>query len=290
MTQAAYHAEIDAERLTWGGVDVATWAVHAIDVSGLLAMPARRSENLIAAGRDGAIRRPRKPYGEREFEIEFLLRGCLPDGTIPASGPTRQFYQSIDTLSALCALDVAPLVHTLPGNGTEQRELPVEVLAAVEPRRWLAGESGLVKIVFSSHSAWWRGLAPVTSTLTLADGASGALGEFASSTGRIDDALVTFGVGTSTGNNPTLLQPSTGLALGYDATIGAAQRITLGDYSWTPVGLTFNRHALRTDARIGPWWVLDCGLPGVAPVVQLDLTGGGPMTISVAARPSWAVG
>ena len=281
--------EVSVERLRWGGVDVDTFAIGARDLSGLLALPGRRGENTPVAGRDGAVRSPWKPYAEREFVVEFNLGGCLPDGTIPPAGQASAFYDSPDLFHALCAQEVAPLDHLMP-DGVTWRSLPVEVLDTVEPSRELNGGYGVAKVAFTSHTAWWRGLAPVTDTVTLAAGATAPLPSFASSNGRIDDAVVTFAVGTSTGNNPRLVHVASGVGIGYNRSFAAAERIALGDYTHTATGFAFDRRALVTDPRFGPWWVLDCGRPGVAPVVRLDLTGAGPMTVSVTARPSWGAG
>lgn len=276
-----------AEGLTWGGVDVASFAIRAVDLSGLLAIPARRGENLPVAGRDGAVGGGRKFYNGREFVVEFLLRGCLPDGTIPAGPAGSLFYDNLHVLAALCVQDLANLVHTLPDGST--RVLPVEVLTAVQPTRWLAGMSGSVKVAFTSTAAFWRAATVTSATFTLAAGATRSLAEFAPSDGRIDDALVTFGGAATTGNNPTLTQVETGLALGYDDTFTSGKSMQLGDYSSNGVGLTFDRLKLRTDPRIGAWWVID-PVPGGSPTLRLDLTGGGPMQLTIAARQSWAVG
>lgn len=274
------------EGLTWGGVDVASFAIRAVDLSGLLAMPGRRGENIPVAGRDGAVGGGRKFYNGREFVVEFLLRGATATGTIPAGDTGQQFYANLHVLAALCAQDTATLSHTLP-DGTV-RTLPVEVLHAVEPERWLAGMSGKVKVAFTSTAAFWRSTATTTATFTLAAGATRSLTEFAPSNGRIDDALVTFG---AAGSNPTLTGVESGLAIGYDAVIAAGQSIRLGDYSWLVAGglAAFDRTKLRTDPRIGAWWVID-PVPGGSPTVRLDLTGGGPMQITIAARQSWLVG
>lgn len=282
--------EVPAERLRWGGVDVDTFALSAIDLSGLLALPARRGTNTPVAGRDGDVRTSRKSYGAREFGVEFRLDGCLPDGSIPPQGQARAFYEALDLFGALCAQDVAPLDHLLP-DGVTWRSLPVEVIAAVEPSRELHGGHGRAKVIFTSHESWWRGLVEVTDTLTLAAGGVAVLPSFAGSNGRIDDALVTFGIGTTTGNNPTLTHVPSGIGVGYEYSFLAADGLTLGRYAALGSGaVVFDRQKLIKDARIGPWWVLDTGLPGVAPQVRLDLTGGGPMTVSVTARSSWATG
>lgn len=277
------------EALEWAGVDVASFAIRAKDLSGLLAVPARRGENIAVAGRDGRIRQQRKSYEGREFVVEFLVRGALPDGTVPTDRPSAAvFYESMHVLAALCAQDVATLVHTLPDGTT--RRLPVEVINAIEPERWLAGMAATVRVAFTSPAAWWRSLDTVVAERTLAAGQTAVLDEFADSDGRIDDALVTFAAGTSTGNNPRLTQVETGITVGYNHTFTAAHALTVGDYTWTPVGgMSFDRRDLVTDPRIGPWFVLD-PVPHGAPTVRLDLTGGGPMTIRVEARQSWAVG
>ena len=242
------------------------------------------------AGRAGRRRTERKPHDGREFVVEFLCRGATADGKVPADrNQARQFYRNMDVLSALCVQDVATLAHTLP-DGQTVRTLPVEVLTTVEPQRWKAGMNAEVKVAFTSPDAWWRSTAVTTAERTLASGASAKLAEFASSTAPIDDALVTFAVGASTGNNPTLRQTDPGgTYLGYDETFTAAKSLRLGDYSWAPTGLTFDRTKLRTDPRVGPWFVLD-PVPGDAPTVRLNLSGGGPMTIRVEARQAWAVG
>jgi len=280
---------VSVEGLSWAGVDVATWAVHAIDLSGLLTIPGRRSENLTVAGRDGALRVPRKPYEPRDFGVDFWVRGCDADGRVPPDGQNAEFYRNMDLLSALCVQDVAMMVHTLP-DGT-RRQLPVEAANTIDPTRWKAGMLARVPVEFTSHWAFWRSEHVVVAEHPgLAAGQTWELTEFAPSTGRISDALVTFGVGSTTGNNPVLTDVATGIGIGYRHTFGAGHRITVGDYSWDPTGFTFDRTQLVKDPRIGPWWVLD-PVPGAAgPTVRLDLTGGGPMGIRVEARQAWAVG
>lgn len=281
------------EGLTWGGIDVASWALRARDLSGLLAMPGRRGENVEVAGRDGAIRQPRKLYQQREFVIEYLVRGATAAGLVPAQGASRQFYDNMDLLSSLCVQDVAPMVHTLPGSPTVQRLLDVEVISSVEPERYKAGMLATVKVAYTAASAWWRASSPTSVTFTLADNGTRVMTEFAPSTGRIDDALVTFGAasGGGSGNNPTLTQVETGIGIGYDHAFVAGRGLRLGDYSWTQLGTmpAFSRTSLRTDLRIGTWWVID-PVPGGAPTFALDLTGAGPLQITVSARQSWAVG
>lgn len=278
-------APVSVEGLTWAGVDVATWAVHAIDLSGLLAIPARRGGNVVVAGRDGAVRVPRKVYGPREFVVEFWVRGCLPDGTVPDAGQNATFYESMGLLASLCVQDVATMVHTLPDG--RQRTLDVEVINAVDPQRWLAGMLGRVRVAFSSASAWWRGLEPVTVSADLPTGGTVTLDELADSNGRIDDAWLTFGAGV----NPTLTDPRTGAFIGYDDAIGSGQTLSLGAYEWaTTGGLVFDRRLLRRDRRQGAWFVID-PVPGAgAPELRLDHTGSGTMPVTIEAYPSWAVG
>mgnify|MGYP007020372111 CR=1 FL=1 len=279
-----------AEGLTWGGVDVSTFAVRVVDLSGLLALPGRRGEDLAVAGRDGRIRQERKPYEGRDFPLEFFIRGATPGGLVPPDGANAQFYANMDLLSQLCTQDVAPMVHTLPGTAAQQRRLDVEVMTGIDPSRWKAGMLAKVTVPFTSASTWWRGLAAISATFTLASGATRALTEWAGMSGRIDDALVTLGGGSTSGNNPLLTQVETGIGIGYNHSFTTGQSMRLGDYSWLPGGgaPAFDRTKLVKDPRIGPWWVLD-PVPGGVPTVRLDLTGGGPMQVTVAARQSWGV-
>lgn len=277
------------EALSWGGVDVASWAIRAKDLSGLLAIPARRGENPTVAGRAGRLYQPRKVHDGREFVVEFLVRGATADGRVPADRVSAAvFYDNMHVLAALAVGEPRVMRHTLP-DGTV-RELVVEVLTPVEPERWLAGMNATVKVAFTSTWAWWRSVDTVTAERTLAAGQTATLTEFAPSDAPIDDAVVTFAAGTSTGNNPRLTQTDPGGAyIGYRRAFTAAERLAVGDYSWNPTGFTFTRTALDTDPRVGTWFVLD-PIPGGAPTVRLDLTGAGPMTIRVAARQAYGVG
>lgn len=274
-----------AEGLTWAGVDVASWALRVRDLSGLLAIPGRRGENVAVAGRDGTIRTPRKTYLGREFVLEFLIRGADADGLVPSGGAAEQFYRNADLLAQLCAQDVATLAHTLP-DGTV-RQLEVEVLNTVEPDRYKAGSLAVAKVALTSASAWWRAAAATVITFSLADNGTRQLVELEGMSGRIDDALVTF---ANSGNNPTLTQVETGIGIGYDEVFSSGKSMRLGDYSWLAGGgLVFARTKLRTSPLVGSWWVLD-PVPDGVPTVQLDLTGGGPMTITISARQSWGMG
>lgn len=273
------------ERLWLGGVDVASWAVRAIDLSGLLAVPERRGENVPVGGRHGAIRTPRKRYGGRELVVEFWVRGTLPDGTVPAD-PPQAFYDNLRTLARLIAQEELPLVHQLP-DGT-MREIPVEVTAAVAPDRFKTGDLAKVKIAFTSAEAFWRAQETTTVNTSLGNGGTRALDEFGPSDAPVDDVVVTFG----SGPGRTLTAVESGLWLRYNAAIPTGQSLVVdcGRKRLTGTGgLVPDRRLLQVHPSDGRWFALDPLVDG-APTIRLDHGSASPVAITIAARQKWMFG
>lgn len=274
------------ERLWWGGVDVASWAVRAIDLSGLLAVPERRGENVEVGGRHGSIRTPRKKYSGRELVVEFWVRGTLPDGTVPED-PPQVFYDNLRTLARLIAQEELPLVHQLP-DGTV-REIPVEVTAAFAPDRFKTGDLAKVKIAFTSSEAFWRAQEVTTVAAALGSGGTRALDEFGPSDAPVDDVTVTFGPGPGR----TLTAVESGLWLRYNATIPTGQTLVIdcGRKQLTGAGgLVPDRRLLQVHPEDGRWLAVDPVLDG-PPTIRLDHGGGSAsVPVSIAARQKWMFG
>lgn len=274
---------MSTEGVTLGGVDVATGAIRAADLSGLIGIPERRGSDTMVPGRHGAVRTPRKRYGVRRLVIDFWVHGANPDGTVPADRHAR-FYANLDTLTQLLALDTLTLLHTLPDQSV--RQLTVEPVAGIEPRRWLEGSMARVPVAFDAADPFWADTALTQVTFSLATGATRVLTELAC-TAPIDDATVTFGPGA----NPRLEQTSTGAFTRYGAVIGADRTLIVNSALWqlsgtgglVPDYLAFS-HGPNTR-----WVVLD-PVPGGAPTVTLTHTGGGTVQTTIAGRRKWLVG
>lgn len=274
-----------AEGLTINGVNVSTFALRTIDLSGLLAVPQRRGENIPIPGRHGSLRVPRKRYGARDTALEFWVRGAQPDGTVPAD-PKAQFYANLHQLAQAIGPDVVTLVHTLPDGST--RRIEAEAIAAVEGARYKAGDLGRVKVVFSSAGAFWEATTPTTiGPFSLATGGTRQLVELADADAPIDDPTITFGPGS----NPTLTVVGSGVFVAYDAVIAGGQSVALDTGAWSGTGsggLTYDRSKVRSDPRDAGWLTLDPTIGG--PTVRLDHTGGGSASVTVAARKKWLFG
>lgn len=273
--------------LTFGGLDLNTRAIGFVDLSGVLALPERRGENVPVEARHGTVRAARKKYGGRIAPFEFLVTGRTPAGLLPAD-PGAQFTANLHELGAALAQDAALLVHTLPD--ATARQVLAECRAAVTPERARAGTLARVRAAFESHEAFWRALTATTvGPVPLAAAGTRLLSEFAGSDAPIDDPVVTFGPGT----NPVLTDTATGVFVAYDAVIGAGETLVLDCADWTGTGtggLTFDRTKLRHTAGEGRWFGLD-PVRGGAPTVRLDHNGGAtPMDVTIAARQAWMFG
>lgn len=273
--------------LSFAGLDLATPAITAIDLSGCLAIPERRGENIPVAGRHGTVRAARKKYGGRIAPFEFLIRGRRADGTLPAD-PRAQVDANLHELGAVLALDSGLLVHTL-ADGT-LRQIRAECRASINPDREKLGTLVTVPAAFESHEAFWRALTVTTvGPFSLVDGGTRLMTEFALSDAPIDDPVLTFGPGT----NPVLTDVASGVFVAYDGVIGAGQTLVLDCADWTGVGtggLTFDRTRLRTTPGEGRWFGLD-PVRGAAPTIRLDHNGGPtPMDFTISARQAWMFG
>lgn len=267
--------------LSFAGLDLNTRAISFVDLSGALALPERRGENVAVEGRHGMVRAARKKYGGRIAPFEFLVTARTPAGELPAD-LDAQFAANLRALGAALAVDVAPLVHTLP-DGTA-RQVLAEARAAVTPERGRSGRLVRVRVPFESHEAFWRALTPTTAgPYPLAAGATRLLTEFALSDAPIDDPVLTFGPGPA----PTLTDVGSGVFVAYDAPIGAGQTLVLDCAEWRGYGtggLTFDRTKLRTTPGEGRWFGLD-PVRGSAPTIRLDHAGGATtMPVTVSAR------
>lgn len=273
------------ERLWLGGLDVATKAIKAVDLSGCLNVPEKRGENLTVDGRNGAIRVGRKKYNGRQAPFEFQVHGLLPDGTVPAD-PQTQLYVNLRSLGQVLSQDLLPMVHQLPDGS--MREIPVEVAVALEPERARTGDFLTVGIAFDSASAFWRGQDDTTAAFSLADDGEYELAEFTSSEAPIDDSVVTIGAS----NNPLVTDVVSGTFLAYDDVIGAGQALTVdcGTGRITATGgLVPDRTKLRTHPEDGRWLALSPAIGG-PPTVRLNETGGNTVPLTVTGRQSWVFG
>lgn len=275
------------DRLAFAGLDLTSPAISALDLSGTLAIPERRGENVPVEGRHGMVRAARKKYGGRIAPFQLIVRGRTAAGVWPAD-PMAQLELNLRELGAVLALDSGALVHTMVDGA--QRRIVAECRASVEGERPTRGATVTIPAAFESHEAFWRALtATSVGPVSLANGATRLLTEFALSDGPIDDPVVTFGPGT----NPVLTDVATGVFVAYDAAVGAGQTLILNCADWTATGtggLTFDRTKLRTTPGEGRWFGLD-PVRGSAPTVRLNHNGGAtPMNVTISARQSWMFG
>jgi hypothetical protein len=273
--------------LTFGGLDIASPAISAVDLSGLLHVPERVGENVPVPGRHGTVRAPGKTYGGRLAPFEVQITGRRPDGT-RAPDPDVQLAENLRALGRVLALDAAPLVHTF-GDGTS-RQVLAECRAAVSAERGRSGHIVKGRLVFESHEAFWRAQAPTTAgPFTLAHNGVRLLAEFALSDAPIDDAVLTFGPGPA----PTLVDVGTGAWVAYDAVIPAGRTLVLDvatHHGYGTGGLVFDRRLLRTSSSGGRWLVLT-PTATAAPSVRLTHSGGAAtMPVTVSARQAQVFG
>lgn len=263
-------------------------------VSGLYQIPAKRGANIPIPERDGELHVPNKLYGPATIVFPLWVRGVDPTtGEVTSDDTARLvFHQRARELAALfCVGDRVTVRHTL--SDTTAREITGEVTDAVpfdvsSHDRWTLGQ---VTIGLNCADPFWADTADTTADFTLNSGQTVSLTDFAASTARMNDLVITFYPGL----NPYLSQPARGAFLAYNGTIPTGRRLVVDTSTWSVSGTvdaggTWDpvsaplQHIARiekgTHARL---FTLSPERPA-APVLKLDHTGGGGMRVTITGR------
>jgi hypothetical protein len=256
------------------------------DLSSVVSVPPKRTANVTVPGKHGAVRVPRKLYAPSVMAMTIWVRGMNADGTFPPGGQRdKVFYQNLDALLQMFSGTVS-LEHVMPD--ATSRVISAEVLDAIDFTRyaWSSESTGKIGVTLSAVDPFWRDPAPAdAAAITASSSTTVQLADFASSTGPIEDAVITF-VGPC--NNPKLASGDWWVQ--YGDSLGAGESIAVDTGAWTlqgAGGLTADYSKL-THAGIGPWFALEPA-PG-GPVVTFSVTGGGTGTCGISARNSFLGG
>lgn len=190
----------------------------------LAQVPARRGNNLAMPHRHGEIRVPRKLIGAGVFVLSILVRGCQPDGTIPAGSSERAELEARiqEIIGLFTAQETATLVRTM-GDGTTLT-CDVEVTAAIPVTRDYSQVPTIATVAVAclNPAAFWFETNEQVSVITAPDDTPVPLWEFSGSTAPLDD--LTYVIGPSW--NPVLTDGGgTGTWLAYDAVIPNGQAL-----------------------------------------------------------------
>lgn len=256
-----------SETVTANGVTLNTLAYNIRTLSGRLATPARVGGNIPVPGRHGAIRTPRKRFGQGQVVLSMWVLGADTDGHAPASGPARaRLLENVDMLVRVFAAELVELVWTLP-DGTARR-LSGEVTDVIDFTTAAGGSRAEFAVTLSVPGAFWTDTAPVSAAFT--GPGSWDVTEFAGATAPMDDLVVTL----TGGSNPRV--ECAGVWVEYGHVFAPGESVTLDCGSWGLAGggglvpdLTRVRHG--GDLR---WFVLTSPAGDPTPVVTVSHTGG----------------
>jgi hypothetical protein len=178
------------EQLLVNGVDLGSYAFMTTDVSGLFTVPALRGDNATVPGRHGAIKTPGKRFDTNEIVLPMWVLGARPDGTIPAAGEGRTFYERKGELLQLFHAEEVVLQFRRP-DGLELTA-SAEVVDVMDFTRRYAEPLAKVAVALRLLDPFWADVVDVSQTIVGATGTTANLTAFAGSTAPIADARVTF--------------------------------------------------------------------------------------------------
>lgn len=265
---------------------------------GLHKVPAKRGANIDIPGRHGQLHVPTKRYQPATIVMPMWVRGVNPDGTVPSDDGARlAFHARLRALVGLFTVgELVTVRHTL--TDATAREITGEVTDVLDFTLDGYGRDtiGNVGVALNCADPFWTDLADTNTTFTLSTGQTTNLTTFANATAPMDDLSITFWPGS----NPTLVQPSTGVYLGYSGVITAGRKLLVDTRSWTVTGTidaggTWNptsaptQHIVRITHGGGVARLFSLTPQAPQPVLQLTHTGGGSMTVTVTGKQRYLV-
>lgn len=277
------------ESITVNGVNLSTLVRNVESLTGLLRAPARRGENLRAAGRHGTLLVPRKLYDAGEMVLPLWVLGAdaVTGANLSGDAAVTAFYQRVDELLSLFS-GVVTIKHTLPDGSA--RQCLAEVSEVLEFTRERGSPLfGRVAVALTIPGAFWEDPVPRTQTITGTSGSLHSLTEFAGATAPMDDLRLTF---TGPITNPKLTDATTGRWVAYDATLPTGQGVVIDCALWTVLGLAgeLMSQVARRSSDTGRWFELAPGAPGQAPTVHLSHVAGGAASMTFYGKRKFLVG
>lgn len=270
-----------AEQITANGQSLSTVWCQLEDVSGLIATPGRRGQNVVVPGRHGVIRTPRKRYVESELVLPLRVLGVdRTTGAVPADAVT-QLHRNIDELLRVFGSEVVTLEHTR-GDGVARRaatELALE--PAVLTRERSHPPIARVGLALTVFGAFWEDAVSVSQAVSGTTGAVQALTAFEGATAPMSDLLITF---TGPVNNPMLAHGTRWVQ--YQGVVAAGRQLVLNTETWQVLpgsGTPWSPDPRQVDFGEGPsWFEL---IPATTPFsVTFTHTGGGSASCTIAGR------
>lgn len=283
-----------AETLTLNGLDVLSRVHDTAELGGLLAVPARRTEDVEVGGGHGLQRVAWKRYDSNTIVLTMWVHGLNLDGTIPAEAAERAtFYARVREIIAVLGGDTVTVEHGLPDGSV--RRIVGEVVAAVDPTRKNPGSLGQLGIKIHCAYPFWVDVgAELTATGTSTGPANPwTLTAFAGHDAPLDDLVLRFTATTGTVPNPRVER--LGCWLRYIGTLTAGQWVEFDNATWEVRSGGGHTARLQDHAKGGnepQYWVCrPSGLAALAaPVATLSHTGTGLLTATARGRRKHLVG
>lgn len=269
-----------AEALTANGLNLnptSGWC-WVEDLNPLLAVPARRGDNVVVPGRHGTIRTPNKYYTDADLVVPMWVLGVDRATGVAPADTYRALHDNIDVLLKVFATPTVLLLRDR-GDGYPR-------VAAAEPmlepvvveRQRSAPAAAKVAVALNLFGAFWADQSSVTQPITGPSGTTVELDAFAAATAPMSDLTVTF---TGPVNNPLLIHGAK--TLQYHGAINEGQRLVINTEHWqlTPgAGDPWSPDLRQIEFFPGPtYFELDPATPGFS--VQFAHTGGGSASCQI---------
>lgn len=280
-----------AEDIRVNGTSLSRLVSNVESLAGLLRTPQRRSQLVAVPGAHGALSRPNPVFDAGRLVLPMWVMGVDPSTgqVLDGDAGVTQFYATAAELAGLFHQVPLHIEHELP-DGTvwecwaEMVDEPLDFT-----REQTSPLFGRFTVFLSIPAAFWRDQAETASGphSETTGGPPIQLAEFAGGSAPIDDMIITFGQG----NNPQLMQESSGLFVAYDGVIAPGRKLVLDVGAWQVnqtaghpgiAGSTVwsaDLRAVRYHPDVTRWWQLEPE-PG-GPRVTWTHTGGGEAAFAV---------
>lgn len=271
-----------AEALTINGVSLDTYAHMLSDISGIMRVPGRRTENVVVPNRHGRIRSIGKRFDENEIVMPLWIVGADP---VTGALPTEQaeldaFFERRDQLLNLLYADPLLIQYTRPNGHVVQCRAEMADEPLDFTRRYNQ-PIAQVNVPLTIWEAFWEDADSVSQDISGVTGTETTLTEFEGATAPISGLTLTF---FGPANNPQISHGERWVK--YNGVIASGQQLTLDTGSWQagPGSGSIWVPEIRNveQGRPGYWFEID---PATVPYsVTFTHTTGGSATATISGR------
>lgn len=282
-----------AETLSVNGTVLNTLAYNIESLTGRLAVPQLRTENVAVPGRHGRLRTANKYHDEAVIVLPMWVRGCDANGLVTSG--RQQFMANVDMLTRLFrpGSGLLEVLHTLP-DGTIRRAW-AECTEVIDFSVQGGGMPlGKFSVALKVPSVFWEDDA--LRMVDLLPSHNGPVAIMDGTTGPVEDSVITI-VGPAT--NPRIEALYSGDPLEnpswfqYSGTIGAGKTLIVNCGNWTLTGtggLTVD-YSLFTHAGGARWLTIVPAPIGQVPGLRITASSTtGATKVNLSARRKYLVG